>query len=86
MAAKSAKPAPAATGNRLQNADRQDSGIALRSKVSGRDRQRRPMWADAFHCLLGAVERRHAALAKANPFSPRIRPTLGWLAPKERGR
>jgi len=83
MRSYAAKPASAAALNRLLNAEPdRDSGIASADKVSERRRQRSE---DAWHCLRGAVERQHAAVAAVDPTSPRVRPTLASLAPS-RGR
>ncbi len=37
--------------------------------------------ADAWNTLRGAVERQHAAIAKTDTASPRVRPTLGCFLP-----
>ena len=76
-----AKPASALPLNRLQNAEPlQDSGIASPDKVSEHRRQRRLRSKDAWHCLRGAVERQHGAIARTDPTSPRVKPTIATVA------
>jgi len=59
-------------------------GLAPSSPTrQSKQRRRRRFTAQQWSSISGAVERQHAALAKANPSSPRIKPTLattiGWV-------
>lgn len=53
-----------------------------RKAVRAGNSERKRGSADALHCIVGGVAQQHAALAKIDPSSPRIRPTLASFALK----
>jgi hypothetical protein len=61
------------------------TALARRPRRPDQHTTRRRISAVCWYTLYGAVERQHAAIARRDPNSPRIRPTLGSFRPRTDG-